>query len=47
VDPGGVDEVAELDGAGGNALGGEGFAFGGAGAGEGSRFFKLVGFFDE
>jgi hypothetical protein len=47
VDPGGVDEVAELDGAGGDALGREGFAFGGAGAGEGSRLFELVGFFYE
>ena len=47
VDPGGVDEVAEFDGSGGEALFGEGFGFGGSGAGEAAVFVELVDLFDE
>ncbi len=43
VDPGGVDEVAQLDGAGGEPLGGEGFALGRACGIEGAGLFELIG----
>jgi hypothetical protein len=47
VDPGGVDEVAEFDGSGGETLCGEGFRFGGSGVGEASVFLELIDLFDE
>jgi hypothetical protein len=47
VGPGGDDEVAEFDGAGGEALFGEGFGFRRASVVEAAGFFELVGFFYE
>ena len=45
--PGGVDHVAQLDGAGGELPFDEGLAVGGSGAGECSGFLHLVGLLDE
>jgi hypothetical protein len=47
VDPGGVDEVAEFDGAGGEAFFGEGFRFGSTGADEAVVLVELIDLLDE
>jgi len=47
VEPGGVDHVAELDGSGGQALGGEGFGIGSASVDEAVGLVDLVGLLDE